>query len=98
MPSGAGWALSMGVCRHTRPAPGRSSGTSAGENWPNGKNAAPRSCLKPGRVTSRVRTAPPGSSFASRTSTERPALARYAAAVRPFGPDPMTIASGTGRL
>jgi hypothetical protein len=37
--------------------------------------------------------APPSASWASQTSTERPASAKVIAADRPFGPDPMTTAS-----
>ena len=44
------------------------------------------SCWKPGSVSSSVRTAPPGASAASSTSTERPASASRIAAASPFGP------------
>ena len=46
----------------------------------------------PGRVSSSVRTAPPGSSAASSTVTARPARARAMAAASPFGPLPITTA------
>src|SRR5215471_15011807 len=48
--------------------------------------------LKPGN-TSSVTAAPPSTWRRSSTSTLRPARARYAAAVRPLWPPPMTIAS-----
>ena len=56
------------------------------------------SCWKPGSVSSSVRTAPPGVSAASSTSTWRPASASRIAAARPFGPAPMTTASLTSAI
>src|SRR5919107_1468832 len=54
------------------------------------------SWVKPGSVPSSEPTAPPARlSFASRTITRRPARARTHAATSPFGPDPMTTASGS---
>src|SRR3954471_418700 len=51
------------------------------------------SLTKPGAVTSALRTAPPTSSLASRTTTSPPASTRAFAATTPFGPAPMTTAS-----
>src|SRR5262245_55695469 len=48
--------------------------------------------LKPGKASS-VTAAPPTRWRRSRTSTLRPARARYAAAVKPLWPPPMTTAS-----
>src|SRR5687768_9384126 len=48
--------------------------------------------LKPGK-TSSVTAAPPSTWRRSRTSTLRPARARYAAAVRPLWPPPMITTS-----
>src|SRR5262249_26744534 len=48
--------------------------------------------LKPGK-TSSVTAAPPSTCRRSRTTTLRPARARYAAAVRPLCPPPITTAS-----
>src|SRR5688500_19663850 len=49
--------------------------------------------MKPGRVSSAERAAPPAVSFASRTRTEWPACAMVIAAARPFGPAPTITAS-----
>src|SRR4051794_18635483 len=45
-------------------------------------------------VSEALRTAPPGSSSASRTSTSQPRSASRLAATSPFGPAPTTTASG----
>src|SRR3954453_12637726 len=47
--------------------------------------------------SSPLRTPPPGSACASSTTTSQPADASKLAAVSPFGPAPMTTASGTRR-
>src|SRR5579862_398413 len=57
-----------------------------------GYTAEKVSWWNPGSVSSSVRTAPPGASWASSTVTDRPASARRIAATSPFGPAPMTIA------
>ena len=54
---------------------------------------APRSCLKPGEVTSAVFTAPPGISALSNTPTRQPCTPRCAADASPLIPDPMITAS-----
>jgi hypothetical protein len=51
------------------------------------------SCLNPGSVSSIVRSPPPNSGCASRTTTDRPACASVIAAARPLGPEPTTTAS-----
>ena len=51
------------------------------------------SLTNPGAVTSALRTAPPTSSLASRTTTSHPASTRAFAATSPFGPAPITTAS-----
>src|SRR5262245_32426483 len=48
---------------------------------------------KPGTVSAADRTPPPIVSCASRTSTLCPVRTSVMAAVKPFGPEPMTIAS-----
>src|SRR5579872_7138361 len=54
---------------------------------------AQRSWRKPGRVTSRVLTAPPGSAACSITATDQPRSRRWIAAARPLQPAPTTTAS-----
>lgn len=54
------------------------------------------SWTKPGRVRAAERVAPPIVASASYTRTDRPARASVMAAARPFGPEPMTIASSAG--
>src|ERR1700680_2874415 len=49
--------------------------------------------MNPGSVVSADRAPPPGVLFASSTTTLHPACARTIAALRPFGPEPMTMAS-----
>src|SRR3984957_2809809 len=49
--------------------------------------------MNPGSVVSADRAPPPGVLFASSTTTLHPACARTIAALRPFGPAPMTMAS-----
>ncbi len=80
----------------TTPAASRSSARNAGLERANGKKPAPTSCTKPGRVDSSLPSAPPGRrGFASSTSTRWPLLASVQAAVRPFGPEPITTTSGS---
>ena len=50
------------------------------------------SWTKPGRVSSAERAPPPTVSAPSYMVTARPARANTIAALKPFGPDPMTIA------
>ena len=57
------------------------------------KFVANKSCLKPGSVISSVRTAPPQESLDSRTKVRLPRLAKRAAELSPFMPDPITITS-----
>src|SRR5262249_58529723 len=57
--------------------------------------AEPVSCRTRGSARGGVRPPPPAVPLASYTTTSRPAWASVTAAVRPFGPEPMTIASGT---
>jgi hypothetical protein len=64
-----------------------------GDGPTSGKKAAPKSCLNPGRVLSRVRAAPPRSWLASSRHTDQPASARRMAAASPLVPPPQTIAS-----
>ena len=64
---------------------------------PIGWTAEQTSWTKPGSVSSAERVPPPISSSASRTSTSRPFRASSIAAARPFGPEPITIASGVAR-
>ena len=52
------------------------------------------SWTNPGSVSSAERTPPPAVASASNTVTCRPACASTIAAASPFGPDPMTMASG----
>src|SRR5438552_11845617 len=54
------------------------------------------SCTKPGRVSSADLQPPPTVRSASKTVTFHPACASAIAAARPFGPEPITIASGCG--
>src|SRR6266404_4285166 len=49
--------------------------------------------MKPGSVSSSERVPPPMVAAPSMTSTDLPARASVMAAARPFGPDPITIAS-----
>src|SRR5260370_13503209 len=49
--------------------------------------------MKPGSVSFSERVPPPMLGAASMTSTDLPARAKVIAAARPFGPDPITIAS-----
>ena len=51
------------------------------------------SWTNPGWTSSALRTAPPTSGWASRTSTDQPRSASRFAATRPFGPAPTTTAS-----
>ena len=56
----------------------------------------PTSWRKPGKVSASVPTAPPARrGFASTTSTLKPRRARVLAATSPFGPEPITIMSGS---
>ena len=64
----------------------------AGDTCASGWIAEHTSCLNPGSVSSSVRVPPPIAAFASNTSTSNPARASTTAAVRPFGPEPMTTA------
>src|SRR3954454_4757377 len=48
-------------------------------------------------MSSAERTAPPGVGAASHTRTSQPRSASRLAATRPFGPAPITTASGTAR-
>src|SRR3954462_5539063 len=50
--------------------------------------------MNPGSMSSADRTAPPYTSWASSTTTDQPRSASRLAATRPFGPAPMTTASG----
>lgn len=50
-------------------------------------------CRKPGILSSRASQCAPHWPRASKTAVDRPAFARYAAAVRPLMPPPMTITS-----
>src|SRR5262245_31201541 len=52
------------------------------------------SWMNPGSVSSLERQAPPTASAASKTTTAWPARAMVIAAARPFGPAPITTASG----
>jgi hypothetical protein len=49
--------------------------------------------MYPGRVSSAERAPPPTVSAASKTITDRPALAKVMAAANPLGPDPTTTPS-----
>ena len=60
----------------------------------NGWTAEQMSCTKPGSVSSAERIPPPATVSASNTVTCRPACASTIAAASPFGPDPITMASG----
>ena len=67
-----------------------------GEEWRPANNErfiAQRSWRKPGKVTSRVLTAPPGSAACSITATDQPRFKRWIAAARPLCPAPTTTAS-----
>jgi hypothetical protein len=59
-----------------------------------GCTAEHTSCTKPGRVSASDRHPPPIASYGSKTVTDRPACAIAIAADSPFGPEPMTMASG----
>src|SRR5947207_12145119 len=50
--------------------------------------------MNPGSVSCAERTPPPIVGSASKTTTDRPARARTIAAASPFGPEPITTASG----
>src|SRR5438876_5433569 len=73
----------------------RSSSRKNGEPRPIGCTAEQRSWTKPGSVSSALLVPPPMVSAASCTSTSRPACASVTAAASPFGPEPMTTASGS---
>src|SRR5215831_17998335 len=64
-----------------------------GEPAANGWTAEQMSCTKPGSVSSADRALPPIVGFASYRRTDFPAVASSIAAIRPFGPAPITIAS-----
>ena len=61
---------------------------------PPGRRTRRRRGRSRARVSSADLTAPPGASAASQTTTDRPASASRIAAASPFGPAPMTTASG----
>ena len=64
----------------------------------NAWTAEQMSCTNPGSVSSADRIPPPATASASTTRTCRPASASTIAAARPFGPDPITIASGVSAM
>ena len=91
----SGWASGAAGWIHRSPCCSRPSARNAGELTPIGWMAEHVSWRKPGSVSSAVRAPPPAVGAASNTATDRPAAAIVAAAVRPFGPDPMTTASSS---
>ena len=90
---GNGWAAGTWACTKRRPQGARSRPMIEGDGATSGKKAAPKSCLNPGRVDSRVLAAPPRSSLASSRHTDQPFSARRMAAASPLDPPPQTIAS-----
>ena len=95
VPSSIGCAMGTGGWTHSRPCCCNGRRRKNGDAMPSGWTAEQTSCRKPGCVSGSVRAPPPGASFASRTSTRRPARARTMAADKPFGPAPTTIASNS---
>ena len=84
-------------CTHSSPCRSNGIRANTGDAAAAGCTAENVSCQNPGRVSSSVRTAPPGRGAASSTVTGTPASARRIAAARPFGPAPMTTACALTR-
>src|SRR5205823_5451933 len=81
---------------HSRPFERSGKERRKGEATAIGWMAEQTSWTNPGAVSSALRAPPPTESRASRTRTERPACASATAALRPFGPEPITTASSDG--
>ena len=94
LPSSSGWANAAGGSTQLRPCRSRSVSAKNGDVRPNGCTALQTSWTNPGSVSSADRAPPPTWSARSSTVTAWPARAIVIAAASPFGPLPMTTASG----
>src|SRR6185312_15036394 len=94
VPSSSGCASISGGVIQRNPCASSGKVRKNGDAIASGWTAEQMSWTNPGKVSSAERTPPPIVGSASSTSTFRPARAISIAAARPFGPDPITIASG----